>query len=227
MQSETLIATTRRGEELRYVTEHFRDLQGLYFASVWAGLLMLVLLCSPTRPSGIHLLFVFGIAALFPLVGVPLAHAWYKRYGMVKGTPEIQYPRPLSILDTSPPRRRYAPGLVVVMSGIWIVFTGTILFHRLDEYRAALNLWIVLVLTVPRCFYPAPAIPSIQLRRVLYITCSAIIFFSVLSVPFMGPLHSSGWLLLEIVCATLLVLSLYDHWLLSHLLRARPEAFYD
>jgi len=225
MQSEALVAAGRRGEELRYVTEHFRDLQGLYFAPFWAWLLLLVLVRASTQLSGRHLLLEISLTALFPLAGIPCANAWYKRYGVVQAhTPE---PKPLSILDTNPPRRRSVLGFLIVLVGISIVFTATLLSRRLDEYRAVLNLWIALVFTVPRCFYSAPAILTIQLRRGLYIVGSAIIFFVVLCIPLMGPLHSSRWFLLEIICTTLLALSLYDHWLLNHLLRACPEASYD
>ena len=68
---------------------------------------------------------------------------------------------------------------------------------------------------------------SFNCDALLYIAGSAAIFFAILSVPFVPLLHSSKWLLLEIVCTTLLVLSLYDHWLLNHLLSARPEVSYD
>ncbi|MFY9938324.1 MAG: hypothetical protein WAK33_15705 [Silvibacterium sp.] len=226
--TDALPATTHRGEELRYVTEHFHDLQGLYFAWFWAGLLFLCFLSSSTHLSRGHVLIVaVSIIALFLPVGVPCIHAWYKRYGMVQNrAPEISEAKPLSILDTKPAPRR-TPVLFWAWLGIWGVFVGTGLFRGLDAHRSALNLWISLWLTLPRCFYPAPANGFIQLRRALYIAGSAAIFFAILGVPFVPLLHSSKWLLLEIVCTTLLVLSLYDHWLLNHLLSARPEVSYD
>jgi hypothetical protein len=68
--------------------------------------------------------------------------------------------------------------------------------------------------TLPPCCYPTPSSPFIRLRRALYIAGSATIFFTVGSVPF---LHPSEWLVISGICATLLLLSLYDHWLLHHL----------
>ena len=83
VHTDTLLASTRRGEELRYLTEHFHDLQGLYFAWFWAGLLCF--LSSSTQLSRGHILIVaLSIIALFLPVGVPCIHAWYKRYGMVQ-----------------------------------------------------------------------------------------------------------------------------------------------
>lgn len=229
VHTDTLLASTRRGEELRYVTEHFHDLQGLYFAWFWAGLLFLCFLSSSTQLSRGHILIVaVSIIALFLPVGVPCNHAWYKRYGMVQNRgPEFYPSRPLSILDTNPAPRRRSSGLFWAWLGIWAIFVGTGLFRGLDAHLSALNLWVALWLTVPRCFYPAPANGFIQLLRALYVAGSAAIFFAIFSVPFVPLLHSSKLLLLEIICATLLVLSLYDHWLLNHLLTARPEVSYD
>ncbi len=225
-RTDVLSATTRRGEKLRYVTEHFRDLQGLYFAWLWAGVLFLGLLSSSTRISREHVLIIAaGILALFLGIGIPCTHAWYKRYGMVENR-ALPESRPLTLLGTNPAPRS-SPGLLWALLGVLAVFFGTGLFRGLDSYRGALNLSVALLPTLTRCFYAAPANGSIQLRRVLYIAGSATIFFAILSVPFVPILHSSKWLLLEIVCATLLVLSLYDHWLLNHLLTARPEVSYD
>jgi hypothetical protein len=228
-QTDTLLATTRRGDELRYVTEHFRDLQGLYLALVWAGLLVLGFLRSSTQLSRVHIVLVaVSIVVLFLSLGVPCIHAWYKRYGMVKSRAlEISQSNPLSILEINPAPRLGASGLFWTWLGISIVFVGAGLFRGLDTYRSVLNLWVVLLLTVPKCFYPAPANGFIQLRRALYIAGSATIFFAILNVSFMPLLHLSKWLLLDIVCTTLLILSLYDHWLLSHLLCARPGNSYD
>jgi hypothetical protein len=228
MHTDALPATTRRAEELRYVTEHFGDLQGLYFAWLWAGLLLLFVLRAPGRISREYLLIgTVSLFALFLLVGIPSIRARYRRYGVVETRdPQMVQPKPLSILDTSPAPRR-SPGLLWAWLGIFAVFVGAGLFRDLDRYRGALNLWFVLWLTVPKCFYPVPANGFIHLRRFLYIAGSATIFFTILSVPIVPLFHSSRWLLPEIVCATLLVLSLYDHWLLNHLLSARPEVSYE
>jgi|SRR5271170_4495762 len=225
-RTDAFPATTRRGEELRYVTEHFHDLQGLYFPWFWAGLLFLGLLSSSTHLSREHTLIIAaGILALFLAIGIPCTHAWYKRYGMVENR-ALPQARPLSILGDNPARRRTL-GLFWTSLGILAVFVGTGLCRGLDSYRSDLNLSVALLPTLTRCFYPAPAKSFVQLRRALYIVGSAAIFLAILCVPFVPFLHSPKWLLLEIVCATLLVLSLYDHWLLNHLLTARPEVSND
>ena len=113
MQTDALLATTRRGDELRYVTEHFRDLQGLYLAWVWAGLLVLCFLRSSTLLSRAHIVIVaVSIVVLFLSLGVPYIHAWYERYGVVKSRAlGISQSNPLSILEINPAPRLGASGL--------------------------------------------------------------------------------------------------------------------
>jgi hypothetical protein len=41
MHNDALLTSTTRGEELSYVTKHFRDLQGMRMAPAWAALLLL------------------------------------------------------------------------------------------------------------------------------------------------------------------------------------------
>jgi uncharacterized membrane protein len=60
-----------------------------------------------------------------------------------------------------------------------------------------------------------PPSPLIRLRRALYIAGTVIVFLLIGSVPFV---HPSNWLPLSTVSSTLLILSLYDHWLLRHFL---------
>jgi hypothetical protein len=229
MQTDIMLATSRRGEELRYVTEHFRDLQGLYFAWFWAGILLLSLLGESMLLSRRHLLIVMvAVIGLSLAVGFPCIRARYKRYGMVESlAPESSHGRPLSILDTTPAPRRYTSGLFWTLLGSSTIFVGAGLFRGLDVYRGGLNLWITLWFTMPKCFYPTPESGVIQLRRALYIAGSATIFLAVGGTPFLGPLHSSRWLVLEIISATLLILSLYDHWLLNRLLTVPPGVSYD
>jgi hypothetical protein len=228
IRADAIAGLSRRAEELRYVTEHFRDLQGLYFAWFCGGLLALLLLSSSGRISRGHLLIVAACFFALLLAGIPCIRAWYRRYGVVeRHDPETQRTWPPSILNERTAPRRFASGLFWMALGIWAIFVGMGLFRSLDAYRGVLNLWIALLFTMPRCFYPAPANGFIQLRRALYIVGSAIIFFTIFSFPFVPAVRHLGMVVPEIVCATLLVLSVYDHWLLGHLLSGRTEAVYE
>jgi hypothetical protein len=210
MQTAALPSTDVPGDELRYVTEHFRDLQGLRFAPFWtAGLLVsIVLPFFPLSRSHVVML-VIGFLAL-AAIWIPWSHAWYRRnYGTIE----------------APVRRQSAPGLRIVFIAFLIVFLivfiRNALFSSLDRYPAAFNLWLVLFWMLPICFYAGPPTLRIRLRCVLYRAGCLILFFIPGSITF---LHPSKWLVISSICGTLLVLSLYDHWLLRHFLHpGTPE----
>ena len=150
------------------------------------------------------------LLVLFVVVWLPWSNAWYnRRYGTVEK-------------PTIPPS---APGLFWAMIALIAIAAGTMVVPSLDPYRGSLNLWVVLLYTLPRCFYFAPATIVIRLRRALYIAGSLSIIFLIGSLLF---LHPSKWIMLAALCSTLLLLNLYDHWLLDHLLNdTRPEPSRD
>lgn len=71
---------------------------------------------------------------------------------------------------------------------------------------------------LPRCFYAAPASLPIRVRRVFAIIGSVAIGAAYLSFLFT---HIGKWTYLPVVCAILLLLDLYDHWLFTRLLSGR------
>ena len=211
MQTAALPDASPREEELRYVTGHFRALQGLRLAPFWAAMLLLVIVASSFHVSPWHLVetMIIGVIAL-TAIWLPWSHAWYRRhYGtIVKPTPQPA-----------------APGFAFTMVVFMIVFVGRSVFSSLDQYRGAFNLWIALLFTLRPCFDVGPPSIFIRLRRALYIAGSAAIFFIPGSVPF---LHPSKWFVLSTISATFLLLSLYDHWLLHHFLHPGTlEISYD
>ncbi len=83
-----LAVVDRRGRELRYLTEHYRELQGLIDAPIWA-FIMLVGVWS-NRLSSVHGLWLWLMWSAPMVVGVALAklHLWTRdwyeqRYGVV------------------------------------------------------------------------------------------------------------------------------------------------
>jgi hypothetical protein len=211
MQTAALSDASPRGEELRYVTEHFRALQGLRMAPLWAAMLLLVIVASLFHVSRSHLVEATIIGGIpFAAIWVPWSNAWYRRhYGTI----------------VKPASQPVAPGFAFTMVVFMIVFVGSAIFSSLDRYRGAFNLWIPLMFTLRPCFEIGPPSMLIRLRRALYTTGSAAIFLIPCSVPF---LHPSKWLVVSSISATLLLLSLYDHWLLHHFLHpGTSEISYD
>ena len=207
MNTDALLVASHVGDQLRYVTEHLRDLQGLRLAPVWVLLMGIGVLRASTRLSARHVVEIaILLLVLFVIVWLPWSNAWYnRRYGMVE-KPAIQ---------------PNGAGLFWAMIALTAIFVGTAVIPSLDPYRGSLNLWAVLLYTVPRCFYFAPATIVIRLRRALYIAGSLSIIFLIGSLLF---LHPSKWIVLAALCSMLLLLNLYDHWLLDHLLNdTRPE----
>jgi hypothetical protein len=211
MQTAALPDASRRGEELHYITEHFRALQGLRLAPLWAALLLVAVVTPLFQLSRWHAAEISIIAVIaFAAIWLPWSHAWYRRnYGII----------------VTPAPRLAAPGFAFTMVVFMIVFAGTAIISSLDRYRGAFNLWIALIFTLRPCFAIGPPSVLIRLRRALYTAGSAAIFLIPGSVPL---LHPSKWLVISAVSATLLLLSLYDHWLLHHFLHpSTSEISYD
>jgi hypothetical protein len=201
LQSAALPDASRPGGELRYITEHFRTLQGLRLAPFWAASLLIAIVIPLFQLSRWHATEIWIIVLVaFAAIWLPWSHAWYRRnYGtIVKPTPQ---PAP--------------SGLTIAIVIFAALLIGSALFQSLDLHRGALNLWIVLLFTLPPCFYLGPPSIFIRLRRALYSAGSAALFFIPCSVLF---LHPSRWFVISAVSGTLLLLSLYDHWLLHHFL---------
>ena len=224
MQTEALIDSSHHGQELRYVTAHLRDLQGLRMAPYWTALLVL----SSMEWSGAFRRWQLGFAALAFTVAqfgwLYWSGRWYEqRYGVVKN-PELPVrSRLISIMNPEkrPPRtpnygQRYGQAAVLFLT--WAVAIMPDTFHRTGE------LWrLVLILmafqVVPRCFYPVTNNWSIRLRRIL--ACAALL--TITGIYFSYRFARMGfWIFLALQFAILLLLDLYDHWLLNRLLSGNP-----
>jgi len=211
LQSVALPDASCPGGELRYITAHFRALQGLRLAPLWAAFLLIAFVAPLFQLSRGHAGEVLIIVVIaFAAIWLPWSHGWYRRnYGtIVNPTPQ---PAPL--------------GLRIAMLIFAALFIGSALFQSLDRHRGALNFSIFLLFTLPPCFYPEPPSIFIRLRRALYTAGTAALFFILCSVFF---LHPSRWFVISASSGTLLLLSLYDHWLLHHFLHPdAPEISHD
>lgn len=225
MQTGALIDASRHGQELRYVTAHFRDLQGLRMAPYWAALLVLASLerfaLSPKWPLG----FAAFACTVAQFGWLSWSGRWYEqRYGVVKN-PELPVRSGLiSIMNPekqSPPILNYGEryGQAAALFLIWALVIMPDSYHKTGEsWRLVVLLMAFQV--VPRCFYPVTNSGFIRLRRIL--ACAALLssagmYFSYRSA------RIGFWIWIALQLAILLLLDLYDHWLLSRLLSVCPK----
>jgi hypothetical protein len=223
MQTEALLATSRRGEELRYVTEHFRDLQGLRTASAWASLLAL---CGAAMAPPLVHWHLPGIALAIVLLNIGWlfwSGGWYRRrYGVVT-SPERAVPSGIiSIMNPEIRPRAARSGYLPVSFLLLALYSLPMFFRRFNAIHAGQSgLLAVALILLPRCFYAAPANGLIRLRRLFTIAGSIAICAIYLNYLFA---RVGKWPYLAAICATLLLLDLYDHWLLTRLLSGGASA---
>ena len=85
MQTAALNDVSSQRQELRYLTAHFRDLQGLRMAPLWLGLLVLTSLAKTGSFSRGHLAWAAAALIAAQFGWLHLGGLWYeRRYGVVK-----------------------------------------------------------------------------------------------------------------------------------------------
>lgn len=220
-RAETLLAADRRGEELRYVTEHFRDLQGLQPAAFWAGLLLLCYIGTVMHLRWWVTMAAFlGIALLAALVWLPWIGHWYERhYGVVteQGTPAspgiFSFCYSPRVWMNAGPVYRWASLLLLLLLG-WSLFFS----HR--SHGNDFALWIATFYVLPRCSFRAQGNGWLHLRRVLH-GVGVLVLLVIFLVGWLQGMEP--WEYIGSAAAVMLGLCLYDHWLLTHLLAPRKE----
>ncbi len=232
MQTDAMLGMSLRGEELRYVTAHFRDLQGLRTAPLWAELLILAGMASSDVLSRQHLVATALAIILLNFAWLFWSRRFYERRFGVVTAPERPVPSGLiSIMHPevppSPGVRDYGnrSGHQAVIFFLYALYLVPEIFRRFDHRSGQFGLLAVAFFLLPRCFFPAPANGLIRLRRTLSFAGSMIILAVYLSYLFA---QVGKWPYLAALFATLLLLDIYDHWLLTRLLRSgSAEASYE
>lgn len=218
MQTEAILATSQRGEELRYVTEHFRDLQGLRTAPFWATL------SAGCAVERMHLrLPVLLITLLLLSLGWLFGSGrWYRRrYGVVT-KPEL--PVPSEVISIMHPETRQRPVSYwhLVYFLLLALYLAPLLFQRWNNVYGFQSCSLAIAcFLLPRCIYPARANNLIRLRRFLSIAGLIVICAMCLDYLFM---HMGMWPYQTAIFSILLVLDLYDHWLFTRLLSGGAAA---
>ncbi len=229
MRTDILANTDERSEELRYVTTHFKDLQGLRIAGMWAAFLIL----STTEPS-IHRLPLWQRAAaglafvLFGFAWLVWSNRWYKqRYGLVQNPEPAVSSGIISIFHPEPQPQRARnhngfPALYLLFVGMYIV-PG--LFARFDSRSGSIfGIQAVIFFVLPRCLYRTSGLVLVRLRRALCMS-GAVVICGIYGSYLFTDIGAGAYL--AIVCAVLLLLDLYDHWLFTRLLHGGPEHSYE
>jgi len=216
MQTEVSLSRAHPTDEIGYVTQHFRDLQGLRMAVVWGIALAFGLL--PTRwvhkPGQAIALFLAAISIC--AISFFFMPRWYQnRYGFLAHSTSPQY---------------HLLSLKIGLFTLLAIFFSCMFFANGAQLGKLLIpglsiLGMALFFMVRAC-EKVPSIPSVHVRRALALLVVATAAASILHI-FIGS-WTSDRLFLPTVTALFLAY-LYDHWLLQHLLRRRrsPEMLHD
>ena len=197
-----MVENGRRSEDLRYVTQHFTDLQGLRLVPVWA-LMALTPLVKTACLSELKTIVVMVVPFVILAASFFGMRRWYRwRYGLVM--------RPAAPVSTGSPWQKRA---LLVVIGFAVAAWSLHPFDLVEKTYVELLAWIWLS---PRCFEPVPGSGVLVMRRVLY-TVALLLVTTMSFWDWFG--HSSKGVALQGLTISMLILGIYDHWLLDTVLR--------
>jgi hypothetical protein len=220
---ESALPVVQRGDELRYVTEHFSDLRGLRAAPFWAAFALssvieylIEYLHTVPRPYDGELFF--GMLALSGAWWAFAGHWYRRRYGMVapqrdRIASQVQSPI-LSILQTKPQPTANLWFCVFLLAVLGL-FLFPLFVTRPHEPFIVFGPVSLIIFLVPKVSYRCGANQWIHFRQFLAI--GGMILIAFLHVGFILG-HVNSWAYLGGTAAVLLFASLYDHLLLNRLL---------
>lgn len=223
MQAATFNDASGQGQELRYLTAHFRDLQGLRMAPFWGALLVLTSLAKTGSFSSGHLAWVAVVFTAAQFGWLHLSGRWYeRRYGVVKESEPPVRSGLISIMHSEARRTHasnryygYRSGIFAVLFLIWALTLVPSIFLRHNAQPGSLALLVTAYQVVPRCFYPITNNWFVLLRRIL--AAAAVIAMVGIYIAYSFA-RMDLWTWMALLLSFLLSLDLYDHWLLNHLL---------
>ena len=226
MQAATLSHASSRGQELRYLTAHFRDLQGLRMAPFWGALLVLTRLAKTGSFTRWHLTWAAVVLIAAQFGWLHLSGRWYeRRYGVVKepdpaelqvrsGLISIMHPEPPP-QRTGNPRYGYLSGTLAGVSLTYALMYVPEMFLGHSAQPGLLAVLVAAPQVAPRCFYPVTNNWSVLLRRI-FAAATLIAMVGIYLEYRFARIDLLTWMAL--LSSFLLLLDLYDHWLFNHLL---------
>jgi hypothetical protein len=232
MQTMTLGDTSVPDRQLRYVTTHFRDLQGLRMAPFWAALLVLTCMVRADSASREHLAaaaFAFGVAQFGWLY---VSGHWYERhYGVVIAPEPAVRSEVISIMETETPSLRapnrsfgHNSNKLAVMFLIYALVLLPGMFFGLRGRPGELAMMVTVFQILPRCLYPVTGDWLVLLRRIF--ACSALVAIFGIYIQYRFA-QMNLWTWMAALLSILLLLDLYDHWLLNHFLGGDSKEWID
>ncbi len=246
-RAEALLAVDRRSEELRYLTEHYRDLQGMRQVPGCAALLLFCAAGAPLHFGRWAAIAGLALVCVAATLWFKWCGGWYeRRYGIVTEVDETMMspfhdfvPKTLTLLDLYSPRTdvRYGPApwkwwalaasvLLFLAPMAWAPSTPSASLPWQIEMNICLYASVFLLL--PVCLFQVPPSPLVWLRRALY--AAAMLSMAAENAWWMtqagtvaSPDSVTKWLALAWIAAVMLCVTVYDHWLFHHLLMPRKE----
>ena len=227
MQTAALNDVSSQGQDLRYLTAHFRDLQGLRMAPFWLELLVLTSLAKTGSLSRGHLAWAAAVVIAAQFGWLHLGGLWYdRRYGVVKepepavpsGLISIMHPEGTPQRGANPLARRYGylSGVNAVLCLLWAFSFVPDLFLGHRPQPGMFALLVATFQVFARCICPVTNNWSVVLRRVLATTAMIAMIGIYFDYRF-ARMDLLTWM--AGLFSMLLLLDLYDHWLLNHLLK--------
>lgn len=223
MQAANLSDASSQGQELRYLTAHFRDLQGLRMAPFWLALLGLTSLAKTGLFSRGHLAWGAVVLTAAQFGWLHLSGRWYeRRYGVVKEPEPPIRSGLISIMHSEVPPQHaanryygYNSGKFAILFLIWALTIMPGIFLGYNAHPGTLAMLVTAYQIVPRCFHPVTNNRFVLLRRILAATALIAMIGIFISYSFA---RMGLWTWMGGQLSLLLLLDLYDHWLLNHLL---------
>lgn len=221
----------RRGRELRYLTEHYRDLQGLVMAPAWVAVMLAMAWASAINGlTGFRLWLMWLIPIALGPVAVKCAlwaRDWYERlYGIVWNADDDEPVAMISLLHSGDPevvmrrRRRLRQRVLVALLVLLIFMLPGLWLHGLQRPGWA---GFGYLFAMPTMFYLGPVILEpvggsllVMWRRAVYAAAAlALLSWDLMYLD--GRLTDNS--AMAMVGGVMLLVSLQDHWLFTRLLR--------
>jgi len=190
-------------------------------APFWGALLVLTSLAKASSFSRGHLAWAAVVCTAAQFGWLRLSGRWYeRRYGVVR---EPQFPVRSGLISIMHPETRpthapnygYRSGTFAVLSLMWALTLVPGIFLGHNAQPGTLAMLLTAYQVVHRWFYPVTKDWCVLLRRVF----AAAATITMVGIFISYRLNQMGLLTwMAVLFSFLLLLDLYDHWLLNHLL---------